>query len=450
MVNLKILMENFIFHMTHIENLQTIFEHGLLPHNNLYKKHDISNIEVNCRRRRLDPIYKRSLHDYVPFYFNPRNAMLYSVQYKYKDEIVILKFRRDILKVNGVIFSNANAATNNTCFRKNIYDLYDSNFISWDEVYADSWDDKDEGIKTYKSQKMQAEVLIPDMVPSAMIAGIVCQNPSVCQKVAKLLNNSINISWNSSFFFNISNDNTPNQKREFKHDPQTKDDLQALVNNEDIYLGDIDTSVITDMSKLFFKGHNKNRIIINERENFDGIELWNVSNVTNMSRMFWGCKNFNQPLIYWNVSNVTNMSYMFCNCENFNQTLDFWNVSNVTDMSYMFCNCENFNQTLNSWDVTNVTNMSCMFWCCKNFNQPLNFRDVSNVTDMSYMFLGCKNFNQPLNSWDVTNVTNMSKMFLGCENFNQPLNSWNIDDYTNTEDMFDNCNIDEKNLPNFT
>lgn len=96
MVNLKILMENFIFHMTHIENLQSIFEHGLLPHNNLYKKQDISNIEVNCRRRRLDPIYKRSLHDYVPFYFNPRNAMLYSVQSKYKDEIVILKFRRDI------------------------------------------------------------------------------------------------------------------------------------------------------------------------------------------------------------------------------------------------------------------------------------------------------------------------------------------------------------------
>ena len=69
---------------------------------------------------------------------------------------------------------------------------------------------------------------------------------------------------------------------------------------------------------------------------------------------------------------------------------------------------------------------------------------------MGYMFCNCENFNQPLNSWNISNVTDMGYMFWGCKNFNQPLNSWNIDDYTNTEDMFDNCNIDEKNLPNFT
>ena len=44
----------------------------------------------------------------------------------------------------------------------------------------------------------------------------------------------------------------------------------------------------------------------------------------------------------------------------------------------------------------------------------------------------------------------MRYMFFGCENFNQPLNSWNIDYNTNTKDMFNSCNIDEKNLPNFT
>ena len=42
-----------------------------------------------------------------------------------------------------------------------------------------------------------------------------------------------------------------------KYYPQTKDELKALVDNEDIYLGDIDTSAITDMSKLFFKGYDK-------------------------------------------------------------------------------------------------------------------------------------------------------------------------------------------------
>ena len=178
------------------------------------------------------------------------------------------------------------------------------------------------------------------MVPSAMIAGIVCQNPSVCEKVARLLNNSINISWNSSLFFNDSSDTTANQKREFKYHPQTKDELKALVKNEDIYLGDIDTSAITDMSSLFFKGYDEyEEIIINERENFNGIEFWNVSNVSDMRKMFAYCKNFNQPLNSWNVSNVTDMSYMFYRCKNFNQPLNSWNVSNVADMSDMFLGC---------------------------------------------------------------------------------------------------------------
>ncbi|MCI6343866.1 MAG: BspA family leucine-rich repeat surface protein, partial [Campylobacter sp.] len=79
------------------------------------------------------------------------------------------------------------------------------------------------------------------------------------------------------------------------------------------------------MSDLFFKGYDEGyNIIINERENFDGIELWNVSNVVNMSSMFYGCRNFNQPLNSWNVSNVTDMRYMFDGCENFNQPLNSW------------------------------------------------------------------------------------------------------------------------------
>ena len=34
--------------------------------------------------------------------------------------------------------------------------------------------------------------------------------------------------------------------------PKTKRELQELIKDESIYLGDIDTSNITDMSKLFF------------------------------------------------------------------------------------------------------------------------------------------------------------------------------------------------------
>ena len=36
-----------------------------------------------------------------------------------------------------------------------------------------------------------------------------------------------------------------------KYKPQTKEELKKLVEDESIYLGDIDTSLITDMSNLF-------------------------------------------------------------------------------------------------------------------------------------------------------------------------------------------------------
>ena len=39
----------YLYHMTHIENLPSILKHGLLAHGNLYQKEDISNKEVNNR-----------------------------------------------------------------------------------------------------------------------------------------------------------------------------------------------------------------------------------------------------------------------------------------------------------------------------------------------------------------------------------------------------------------
>lgn len=41
--------------------------------------------------------------------------------------------------------------------------------------------------------------------------------------------------------------------KDFKYYPKTKDELKELIENEAIYLGDIDTSAITDMSYLFIR-----------------------------------------------------------------------------------------------------------------------------------------------------------------------------------------------------
>lgn len=143
------------------------------------------------------------------------------------------------------------------------------------------------------------------------------------------------------------------KKRE-KYQPKTKQDLKALCANTSIHLGDIDTSLINDMSWLFRNSTRTN-------EQFEGIETWDVSNVEDMYGMFYRATSFNQPLNNWNVSNVEDMSQMFQDAISFNQPLDKWDVSNVKYMSQMFCGANLFNQDLNSWSMDNREDTAGMF-----------------------------------------------------------------------------------------
>ncbi|WP_157149847.1 BspA family leucine-rich repeat surface protein [Brachyspira pilosicoli] len=222
-----------------------------------------------------------------------------------------------------------------------------------------------------------------------------------------------------------------------KYKPKTKQELEKLVYTDGIKLYDVDTSLITDMSELFYKS---------SRKDFEGIEDWDVSNVEDMSYMFAYMSydsfesrskaKFNRNLNNWNVSKVKHMSFMFYYCNDFNQPLDKWDVSNVEDMFRMFDNCKKFNQPLNSWNVSNVTNMSGMFQVAESFNQPLDKWDVSNVTTMRAMFNYAKAFNQDISNWNVSKVEDMGYMFSICVNFNQSLNDWDVSKVKTMEGMF--------------
>ncbi|WP_086268772.1 BspA family leucine-rich repeat surface protein [Campylobacter sp. P0103] len=204
---------------------------------------------------------------------------------------------------------------------------------------------------------------------------------------------------------------------EYKYHPETKEELKDLVSHEAVKLSEIDISEVSDFSELFKDS---------KRSDFSGIEDWDVSNVTNMSGMFYGAKNFNSDISSWDVSNVTDMSYMFNSATSFNQPLNDWDVSNVTNMSVMFAFAVNFNSDISSWDVSHVTSMSGMFAGAVNFNSDISSWDVSHVTNMSGMFVGATSFNQPLNNWDVSKVKNIREMFYNATSFNQPLASWKI------------------------
>jgi len=143
---------DYLYHMTHISNLDSIFEYGLKSHGNKYVKIDISNKDVNKRREVNETIYRHKIHDYVPFYFNPRNAMMFV---RKEEDIVILAFDKNLFLKNRdkkVIFTDRNASTEDVLFYK---DLKDLDKLNWEYIKAESWG----GEKDIK-QKMMAEVLI--------------------------------------------------------------------------------------------------------------------------------------------------------------------------------------------------------------------------------------------------------------------------------------------------
>jgi surface protein len=123
------------------------------------------------------------------------------------------------------------------------------------------------------------------------------------------------------------------------------------------------TSAITDMSGLFTNkgngGGHDNLILLTENE-LSGISNWNVSNVTNMSKMFFS-SNFNGDLSNWNVSKVTDFSAMFASSSFANDTIFKWDVRSGTDFTSMFASASNFTTNLRYWNITSGATLTEMF-----------------------------------------------------------------------------------------
>lgn len=96
----------------------------------------------------------------------------------------------------------------------------------------------------------------------------------------------------------------------------------------------------------------------------------------NMSNAFYGEteRTVLKPL---DLSNVTNMSYMLYGCGSLNTIdgVENWNVSNVTNMSYMFNACNAlYTLDCSNWDTSKVKNMANMFYNCRNLTSMGSLR----------------------------------------------------------------------------
>jgi surface protein len=177
----------------------------------------------------------------------------------------------------------------------------------------------------------------------------------------------------------IQEDNNIEEQNSIIHNIEIKKEKQQQSNN------------INEKNKIIFKPETKeilkNAINFYLNDRIKGIKKygvmndWDVSKITDMSKLFQDIKNFNKNISNWDVSNVKDMSYMFSGCLNFNQNIKNWNVSNVENMEEMFNQCKKFSQDIRNWNVSNVKNMRRIFRECPNFNKNIKIWDISNVKE---------------------------------------------------------------------
>jgi surface protein len=174
------------------------------------------------------------------------------------------------------------------------------------------------------------------------------------------------------------------------------------------------------------------------------ISSWNVSLITNFSRVFDPSRlapdiawEFNEDLGNWNVSNAESMMGMFMNAIEFRGSgLENWNVGKVRDFSYMFMN-SGFNGTISGWDTSNAEILDSMFATTNSFNDDLSMWDVSRVYSMNSMFYGAAMFEGiGLEYWDVRTVRDFSFLFSNLFVFNGSLSGWNTSSVEIMDRMF--------------
>lgn len=226
---------------------------------------------------------------------------------------------------------------------------------------------------------------------------------------------------------------TPTSLKEFFSDCTGLNEITGLKN--------LNTAEVTDMSSMFWNCRNLSSL---DLSNF------NTTKVENMFAMFFDCENLSSLTLSesFNTANVTDMSNMFYYCTNLS-SLDIpnFNTAKVTDMQYMFYSCQKLTElNLSNFNTANVTNMKSMFLNCKVLSSlNLSNFNTAKVTDMSQMFYTCKELpSLDLTNFNTAKVTNMQEMFKGCSTLQTIYVSDNfvvtgITDENYKKDLFTGC-----------
>jgi surface protein len=194
-------------------------------------------------------------------------------------------------------------------------------------------------------------------------------------------------------------------------------------------------SLITNFSRLFDPIRNdllswttlSNVYYALDQDIGEASNIGGGSSSSKPSTEFDTVRQFNEDLSGWDVSNAESMMGMFCRSDYFvGSGLDNWNVGKVKDFSFLFMGASVFQGNLSKWDTSSAENMESMFFGALKFKEVnLSWWDVSNVTDMNHMFTYAEKFvGNGISSWNVSRVLSMDAMFSYAYQFNGDLSTW--------------------------
>ena len=172
-----------LYYMIYFKNLTSILKDGILSRNELIRREisfeDISNKSVQEKRHdRVDKIYHRPIHEYVPLYYLPKTPMLYSQQEMQMNILFFVVNTQKLLSNTHHVFSDGNAAGHESVFSKNIPDDPEI----YDVIRKGNWTNNWVADKVLK-RKIQAEVLVYPKIELDFIKKIVCFNDVMLDKI---------------------------------------------------------------------------------------------------------------------------------------------------------------------------------------------------------------------------------------------------------------------------
>jgi O-acetyl-ADP-ribose deacetylase (regulator of RNase III) len=160
-----------LYYITHIENLSSILQRGILSHKAVEELGvsytPIYDSGIVSKRKDKSTPARGSLWEYANLYFQPRNPMMYRVvNEKDKRDIAVVGVKPDVLGAVGGLITDGNAANDPTQFFA-IKEGIEILKKQWKIIQNEWWNELD-GSK----RKIMAECLVPEQISPELIHSV--------------------------------------------------------------------------------------------------------------------------------------------------------------------------------------------------------------------------------------------------------------------------------------